>query len=174
MRRDDSISNPTRELILKYIQENPGLSLSRLLSFFGISKGSLRYHLDYLERSGEIRKEKDSGRSVFYASTSHEWGSGTKEMSKPQIRVLNLIRGSPGITRSGLLKKIHLSKDGLRYHLRRLGKKNLVEKVESDDGECYYPLSEDEVRKRVYLELVRRLIDGEIDEETFLMISKRV
>ena len=100
--------------------------------------------------------------------------SKVQDMSRQQVRVFRMISGSPGITHARLLELSCLSKDSLRYHLRRLVRKGLVEKNENDDETTYHPVSEMEVRKRIYLELVRRLLDGEIDEETFLAFSRKI
>jgi predicted transcriptional regulator len=145
-----------------------------LLAFFGISKGALRYHLQQLERSGEIRSSLESGRSIFHPTSTVKLDIELQEMSRSQLRVFNIIQGRPGLTRSEIMDMTQLSKDALRYHIRRLSKKGLIEKTEVEGKDRFYPIPKEEVRKRTFLELVRRLVDGEIDEATFVMMSGRL
>jgi len=174
MRNEGLSPNPTRRLILNYILENPGVQFSHIHSFFGLSKGTVRYHLDQLERSRMVRKEKRDGRSCYYGTGETLEPPGIRNMSREQVRVFRMIRSSPGISHSRLLELSGLSKDQLRYHLKRLVRKGLVGSNNEGNEKIYRPVSENEVKKRVYIELVRRFLDGEIDEETFLSFSRKL
>jgi predicted transcriptional regulator len=75
--RKDLIANTVdvRDEIYKFVNENPGIRYRELLRLLGISNGVLTYHLGILEKSGQIKVERQSNNRVsryFVASISKQ------------------------------------------------------------------------------------------------------
>ena len=70
--------NEAREGIASYISLHPGTSFGNIKTIFKLADGTLRYHLRYLERRGQIRMESD--RRVYFptAHLGEEGLSGTQ------------------------------------------------------------------------------------------------
>jgi len=57
----------TKNIILKYIDNNPGIRFRQLLRLSGLAHGSLEYNLIILERIHKVKVERQDGmRSGFY------------------------------------------------------------------------------------------------------------
>ena len=48
MKRERGNKSDTRDVLDRYILENPGVSFIHIMKVFGINRGTLRYHMDYL------------------------------------------------------------------------------------------------------------------------------
>jgi DNA-binding transcriptional ArsR family regulator len=73
----------TRKEIYDYILKNPGLHLRELSRNIDISFGSLRHHLNYLEKQGLITTKVDHRYTRYYV---------TKSVGKSEKEILNLLR----------------------------------------------------------------------------------
>lgn len=155
-----------RELILNYISENPGATFRHLEEFFGYSRSTLRYHLDHLERRNRIRRTREGGNVRFHRVGSPAEGYG--DLKGTQKRLFRIILGEPGIGLDRIIELSPASKERTRRALRSLMVKDLV--VEYGDR-SYRVIDRDEIRKRIYIRLVKDLVSGRIDEATFLELT---
>ena len=57
-----------RKYILDYISNNPGTHLRKIARDLNIGLGTLRYHLDYLEKKGSIVCQRQDNLKVYFAS----------------------------------------------------------------------------------------------------------
>ena len=55
-----------REVLLRYIEENPGIRYRELLRLTGFVNGVLTYHLTALEKSDAIRVDRKSRMTRYY------------------------------------------------------------------------------------------------------------
>ena len=53
-----STEHPTRKVLYQFIVENPGASFQLILNILKVPEGTLRYHLQQLQRSKRIIKER--------------------------------------------------------------------------------------------------------------------
>lgn len=60
--------DPPRGLILEYLKANPGAHVRQMARDLGMSLGSLRWHLNVLERRGLVRERRKGNMTEFYPS----------------------------------------------------------------------------------------------------------
>lgn len=60
--------DPPRDLILEYLRANPGAHMRQMARELGMSLGSLRWHLNVLERRGLVRERRKGNMTEFYPS----------------------------------------------------------------------------------------------------------
>lgn len=51
-----------------------------------------------------------------------------------QIKILKLIKEYPNITREELSKKINISRDGVKYNIKKLKDNGIIERIGADNG----------------------------------------
>lgn len=57
-----------------------------------------------------------------------------KRLNKNQMKIINLIRKIPTITRKELANNLNISEDGVKYNLNKLTKNNIIERIGPDKG----------------------------------------
>lgn len=157
-----SEDNRTRKLIINYVSDNPGVTFSQLKKVFDLNRGTLRYHMDYLRKNEEIVSKTHDGKKCYYCISVRGNKSDRSE------RVLQIILNEPGITRKSLMTRSKCDRKALSACIQTLKRKHLVVIKRENGSIMYWPLDDDELRRQAYKLLVRKLLDGEIDEEEFL------
>lgn len=161
------MKNKTRKTLLNYIQNHPGVPFGRLKDIFDLTDGTLRYHLGYLEKKGEVKSRFKGGKKIFYPTKMAAPARG-KGTSRNQARMISVIERDPGITKRQLYQATNISKRELDRELRKLCDRGLIKRAEDEDGYVGFELvSEKDMQKEVFKLLVIKLIRKEIDEETF-------
>jgi len=147
-KKDKVLSFEKRKTIYNTILHNPGLHLRELNRLVDFSFGSLRYHINYLIKKDLIMSDKNKGFCRFYVS---------KKIGRKDKELLNLLRNE--IIRKILVIMISSGEDTvffkediknypkdnnwinfknhliekhkttLEYHLNKLVKINVIEKV---------------------------------------------
>ena len=59
-------TNSTRQAIIEYLRVNPGAHLRQISRDLGLSLGTLRWHLNVLERSGLVKERRRGNMTQFY------------------------------------------------------------------------------------------------------------
>lgn len=57
-----------------------------------------------------------------------------KKLNKNQIKIIDLIKKNPYITRKELSNNLNISEDGVKYNLNKLAKNNIIERIGPDKG----------------------------------------
>ena len=172
MTSEDVNIHRTRQVLLERIRSLPGISFGSLQRSLGLNKGTLEYHLRYLERERDIFSKK-TGRSRTYYSSSHDPSRtvGWEGILPEQRKVLEMIRGEPGIDMYQLLQRTDLSKPRLHRIINSLKEHRAVMEVENGSGTCYECVSNDDLVDEMLLELAERFMKGELDRGTFLRMK---
>ncbi len=176
MSGDLSLSHITRRRLCEYIAENPGISFNILRSAFKINEGTLRYHLEYLVKRERLRAEKVRNRRCYYLFTYRPGGPnvGVIELSRAQLRLLDIIKEDPGIGRATLLEMSRQDRKELTYDLSRLKKLKLIWKVSGPNGSGYEYVTDDMLYDSLITTLVERLMEGRIDQDEFILLKERL
>jgi len=161
-------NNRTRGLLLEHIQKNPGVSFVLLRNVFKMSESTLRYHLDYLQRKKRIALEKHDGRRCYYPfiRKCYPYSEGSLELNEEQERLLDLISISPGITFSELKDRSGLGNGTFVHNLNRLKEMRLIWKMDNKEGSGYEVLTRERISDEIFLVLIRRFLDGDLDRES--------
>lgn len=54
------------------------------------------------------------------------------KLNKNQLKIINIIKETPSITRKELTKILNITEDGVKYNLNKLRKNNIIERIGSD------------------------------------------
>jgi predicted transcriptional regulator len=176
MKRERGNTNDTRESIDRYILENPGISFSNILKAFKINRGTLRYHLQYLEGEERIKMVRRGQKNCYYSTQMGilDPVAGTGGLTLKQIRLLRAIKNRPGISRKELIELTKQSREEINYNLKRLKDKKVVWKIADGGDPCYEFITKEELAVEMMALLIEKFLDDEIDRETFLMLKRKL
>lgn len=177
MKRERESVNPTREALERYIIENPGSSFNRIMMVFKMNAGTLRYHLEYLEGAKRIKMvKKGSNRCYFpdYLASFLSCGTDGKQLSTMEKRIASVISRNPGISRKELLSSVDIRRHDLTQIIRKLKEKNVIWENDSDHEATYEPVTKEKLIGEVMAVLIEKLLDNEIDFETFRAIKDKL
>lgn len=161
----------------RYICQNPGASFNLIKSAFRMNPGTLRYHLEILERMERIRKVKKGTMNRYfpdYLARFRNLGSGKKNLKNDHRRVHNLIEENPGITRREILTSLDIGRDDLSSALKDLRDRKMIMEIKGSKDHGYEVLNERRIAGEIIGILVNKVLDEEMDMETFRTIKERV
>ena len=174
------LEHRSRKLILNYIKAHPGESFGTLKRIFEMNDSTLKYHLKYLERAKKVVSRREGRRRCYYPGSegdvaSSRWACTTeKDLPRAQQRTLTLIKANPGITSEDIHDKLDMSKQVLNKALRRLQELRLIWVIGRGERTGYEYITEERLKAELFNHLVKKLLDGEIDEETFLAAKRKL
>ncbi len=178
MKGERRTENRTRKMVLNYVDEHPGSTLPEIKRVLQIPEGTLRYHIDYLSREDRIFSRKKKGKRCYYPS---ELGGRNAllsrdpdEISREQSRILDTIKDEPGISYRDILKRTNLSRNMLSRNLGSLKRKGVVWQIKNGGEAGYEHITDRGLRKEMLKLLVMRLLEGDIDEETFMSLKDEI
>lgn len=176
MSKGSTIHENIRSLLLDHIEENPGISFQVLMSVFKVPDGTLRHHLRQLQKSKKIISEKKKKHRCYYSYLVKRFPlcKGKIDLNREQERLLDIIIDRPGITRKELMNASNLTREEMTYNIKRLKDHKLIWKVSVGEKKGYEPLNEESVKGEMFRVLVKRLVDGDLDRETFFELMREI
>lgn len=162
-------ADKTRRMLENYILSHPGATISVLKKIFQISIGSLRYHLDVLER-------KDIITHKLINNTKRYYGIGSdKGLSNDQRRLIYLMKIRPGITQKELIKKTKLKRHVVKYNLKKLDEMDIIHADQKGKKKCYYYMSTSDFKfNKEHLSLIAKYLNKEIDLKTYTALREEL
>ena len=175
------MEHDTRKMIYNHITVYPGVPFGVLKKVFDLSKSTLRYHLQYLEKAESIFSEIESGKRCYYPQKNEvilsrltENHRDTHKFTKLQKRILSIIQNYPGINQKELVKKANLSRFTITYNLNKFIDLGIIRKV-NDGSFVYYECITDDLMKHEILKtLIIKLLNDEIDEKSFNDLKEKL
>ena len=126
IKKDAVLDNFTRGMIYGFIMSNPGVHYNYIKQKLGLNNGSIVYHLTVLERQELIKSEKVGLYKRFYPMGQTLSETGIMELNETQQAMLDLVRGSPGLTQREISERLDLSTRVVNYHVGLLQRARLV------------------------------------------------
>jgi predicted transcriptional regulator len=169
-------------MIFNYISAHPGASFGVIKKFFDMHHSTLKYHLNYLERTKKIISRREGRRRCYY-STEHGASkislpiiprADINSLSKIQRVLIDIIQERPGITKDALIRLSNINRKNLNYNLRKLGELKFVWVVKKEGIIGYEYITREKLRDEMMHRLIMKLVANEIDEETYLKIRKKM
>jgi predicted transcriptional regulator len=154
-------NNGFRPKIVNYIQVHPGASFKTIKMIFDMNEGTLRYHLKYLEKNGQIKS--DPKKRIYYPIGYAKEST----LSKTQQKLIFTIRRNPGITQKKLSAKTNLNRITIRKNINLLIQKESVYVRETGKRLHHYYIYPEELKKIKMMKLINKLLLHKIDEETY-------
>lgn len=138
VRKDNPDANPLfseqRQLMLRVIRENPGISVGDLKAQMPFQWGSFYYHLDVLLDKSFVKLEVDSfdlrRRHLYPAegSMAEMTAESPPTVLTPAAKeVALIIAANPGVDFARLVELAGIPPRTLHYHLKRLSENGLVQ-----------------------------------------------
>jgi predicted transcriptional regulator len=149
---------------------------------FGITDSTLRYHLNYLESKNEIRSQLEGRNKCYYPienlvinkTSDPDSKFQVNRLTKNQERILETIKLNPWITQKNLIIKCGLKGFTVKYNLKKLISYGIVQKKENGRNTCYCHISDASLKKEILKQLIVKLLNHEIDEQTFLKLKHKL
>ncbi|MCK5559582.1 MAG: hypothetical protein KAJ51_03275 [Thermoplasmata archaeon] len=175
------LEHKTRKMIYFHIMAHPGVSFNILKSVFGLNDSTLRYHLKYLEKKDQIRFGLKHGRRRYYPHPDKnimvrkpQKDLETFELTPRQELILETIRRYPGITQKALIHRTGFNRLTLANNLNKLMDLCIVRKIFDNKNVRYEYIENEQLRFEILKQLVIKLLNKEIDEATFLKLTRKL
>ncbi|MCE4606881.1 MAG: winged helix-turn-helix transcriptional regulator [Desulfurococcales archaeon] len=126
-----------RRRIYELICKSPGIHFRELQRKLGIAVGNLQYHLDRLEELRLVKSVKEEGYKRYYVTSLRFSNEEKKIMSALRTRTEKLILiyllTNPFASGKELSKALNLSPSTISWHISKLVKLGIIEKVRNKD-----------------------------------------
>jgi predicted transcriptional regulator len=176
-----TLDHKTRGMIYNLIIAQPGITYKFIKKTFNLADGTLRYHLNFLERNDKIRSKLENRNKCYYPIEQVGFKTRpepsevrTYRLSDKQELIISTIRRNPGITQKDLILKTKLLKITLAYNLTKLLDLGIIRKQRGGRNIHYYIITDQELKEEIILRLATKLLKNEIDEQTFLKVKRKL
>jgi predicted transcriptional regulator len=170
-----------RRMVYNHILAYPGESFITLRNIFNLKNGTLRYHLEYLEKADRILSDLENGKRCYYplnneieVSKLFENNPRSSKFSTIQQKILSTIKYNPDITQKNLVTKTGLSRFTISYNMKKFIDMGLVKKTYSEKFVHYEYITNESLKHEVLLRLTKKLLSKEIDERSFLELRDKL
>lgn len=166
----------SRRMILNYLREHPGSTRSELSRVLMIAESTLRYHLQRMEKAGNVRTIKDNGHSKYFCSYVEidDDVLDRSGLTQSQRRLVRLVHSRPGITRAEVLRTAPKGNSSILSDLKHLSRMRIIRRTGQGLSSSYSPVRPDELKREILKAMVSKLISHEIDESTFLRLKEEL
>jgi predicted transcriptional regulator len=180
MSLENVLGHKTRRVVYNYISKHPGVSFGTIMGILDLTEGTLRYHLNYLERGKKILSKSEGKHRCYYSNCKVK--SSLKPilefdlttLTKPQQRILTIIQQHPGIPVRELVKLTKLNKRDLQYNLKKLRDEMVIWKVGNGRNTRYEYMTKDKLKNELFKLLILKFLKDEIDKETYLFLKEEL
>ncbi len=168
-------------MIYNHILTYPGVPYNVLKNIFSLTDGTLRYHLEYLEKAERIMSSIEKGRRCYYP-LKNEVVVSQLFKNKPteykfteiQLRIMNIIKHNPGITQKDLIKRTGLSRFTINYNINKFVDMGFIRKSNNANNVIYEYMTDELLKHEILLRLTLKLLKKEISEQEFVELKKKL
>ena len=178
---DKTLKHRTRKIIYNYISAHPGISFSDIKNVLDLTDSTLRYHLDLLEKGEKIKSMFVDGKKSYYPVQRVifeplEDISRVKmhRLNRSQELIVDTISREPGITQKELIRRTRLKRITVSYNIRKLLDWGMIKKESRGRNIRYHCITDEQLHEEILKGLVVKLLKNEIDENTFLMLKRKL
>lgn len=138
IKEDEVLDHFVRGQVYDRIVVKPGINFTDLRNELGLKNGMLTYHLSVLERQGFVRSVTDGYLKRFYPLQVKVPKDEGVKFSELQARIMDIVRGSPGISQKGIAERLDQRHSVVNYNIKRLKTAGVLEVVHSERvAKCY-------------------------------------
>jgi predicted transcriptional regulator len=160
-------------IILKTIQNNPGIHIKGLMDKTKLANGVITHYLTKLERQGVVKSQKQTKHRRYYPLdvTDSEYSiiRNLRKPTKKKIIFQILVEGNPDFKE--LTLKVKKSPGTISWNLSELIKEGVIEKCEKDNKQCY-KIKDIKLLKHTFQKEFSKLLDEKFEhsEDIFLAL----
>jgi DNA-binding MarR family transcriptional regulator len=125
IKREKVLDHFVRGQIYGYVIKAPGTNYSEIKRELKLANGVLSHHLFTLEREGFIKSLREGTYRRYFPREAAVSERG-QILSKLQKAILDVVRGSPGISQAAVAGKLGTRRQRISYNMRRLAMVGLV------------------------------------------------
>ncbi len=115
----------SRRRLVDEVSAHPGITFSELRSSLGLANGVLSYHLGVLERENALRSLRLAGRRRYVATGATVPGLDDL-LPLRQRAIVRALARSPGLSQSGLARRLDLGRQTVSKGVRRLVEQGIL------------------------------------------------
>lgn len=146
--KDRLDKNDNRTKLMKFIIDNPGVTLHDISHILGMNVGTVRYHLLILGLNHKIVSSKFDEKFVRYFPNS---GAYTKDerlalslVRRDGVRkLLSLLLEKPGLSNLELSKQLDMRDNAVSRYIKELSERGVVSKEATNGGMSLYYIKEE-------------------------------
>lgn len=145
--REALLDHPLRGRLYSRVRNRPGLNVSQLSRYLDADRSLAAHHVQKLEehRVVELRKLPHTDeRVLFHPEDLDLWEPPETRVLFGHKRTLAIARPvvlRPGITVKAISESVEVGPDTIRYHLRKLKDRDLIEHLNIGNSHLYKPSS---------------------------------
>lgn len=150
-RQRDRAMKGMRRDIFEYIRVNPGEHMSRIMHEFDMSPSSTTYHLDVLEKTGNVLSHKGTKYKRYYANVDGVFGGQLRDaIGGPEYKqivsvlksgttnkIVKHILDNPGCTQKDIAKEVGINASTVNWHIKKLNDSDIVDLARKGKYNCY-------------------------------------
>jgi len=160
-------THKTRTMLHHYITKHPGATTGSLSKIFQTPLGTIKYHLDVLEKEGMIEHRLEKRRRRYY-------GIGPAGgLTDDQKRLIYIIRTNPGIGQKEITRRVGQKRHVVKYNLKKLCECDVIHVEKRGRRSIYYHMSSADLKyNREHVKLISRFLHKEIDLDSYMDLKK--
>ena len=121
LQKDTLADEPTRQKLLKHIYAEPGSNFKQLKDKFSLHNGTLAHHINILENHDIITSHRSGRQRLFFPmGANQEISRISLVTNETQRNIMDIVKGTPGITQSMISKQLSMSRQKINYHVNTL------------------------------------------------------
>jgi len=132
------LDNNLRHRVYGHIKSNPGVHFRGIMRDLGMRTGTLKHHLETLEREGFVRSAQDGMYKRFYPSKT-KVEKNSPRANSTQHYIVSLVNEYPGITQKDIAAILHLTPQTINYHVSQMLDANRIFVEKDGKWTCCYP-----------------------------------
>ena len=177
---ESALAHKTRKAVFNYIRIHPGATFGAIRTVFGLPDGTLRYHLQFLERQDMIFSMVKGNQRRYYPEGSPKLitalipSRDPRTLTSLQQRIVEHVKQSPGTTITGICDAVKAEKRVLQYNLKVLRQKMFILKVGSGRSTKYVYTTKERLITQLLRFLTAKFLRGEINEYTYVHLKGEI
>lgn len=140
LQNHQALSRGSKSLILKQIEQSPGIRYRELLRLTGLTNGGLEYHLKILEKLHQVRVDRHDGRRTRYYSLnisveeSNILGCIRNRVTR---QIVSYILQHDSCTFGEIVGYIQKAPSTVSWHLKRISEAEIISVSYGQDCQLY-------------------------------------
>jgi predicted transcriptional regulator len=139
--KEENIGLEIRRIIYDHIKNNPGSHLRKISRSMDIQMGTLRYHLDYLEKKEFITSRKEGNLKTYFTAgrLSVDDINITPLLQQKRFRdIILMIIITPGITHGEIIEQLSMRPSTLSKYTKILEGRGIIHHEKNGREKHFY------------------------------------